>query len=361
MDKFPINQRIYAVNKFIASQSVVQVQRQFRREFNVPRHGRIPTRQTITRWARDFDNTGNVTSKFRGGVRTVRTPEVIDAVRQAIQRSPQRSALRHSMALQISERSLLRILHSDLHFYPYKIQVVHKLKEADKLVRVAFCRQFLQILENDDNQLNFLLMTDEAHFHLSGFVNKQNHRYWAAENPQQFHEKPLHDLRVTVWCGVSAFGIVGPYFFEENDVAVTINSERYIHMLETFLWPELQRRRQNHLWFQQDGATAHTSRQTRMVLQNMFPGHLISRFGDITWPSNSPDLTAPDFFLWGYLKQKVYARRPQTLQDLKLYISEEIQNVNPELLGRVMENFKKRLQYCIDSQGGHLTGVIFKT
>ena len=28
-------------------------------------------------------------------------------------------------------------------------------------------------------------MTDEAHFHVSGYVNKQNYRYWAPENPQE--------------------------------------------------------------------------------------------------------------------------------------------------------------------------------
>lgn len=360
MDKFPINQRVYVVKSFIRSQSVVNTQRQFRREFNVGRHGRFPTRQTIMRWVQDFEIRGNVGSKFTGGVRTVRTPENIERVRQAVGRSPRRSAARHSIALQISERSLLRILHSDLHFHPYKIQVVHKLKDPDKPVRVAFCRRFLQILENDENQINFLLMSDEAHFHLSGYVNKQNFRYWAEENPHQLHEKPLHDHKVTVWCGVSIFGIVGPYFFEENDETVTINSERYIHMLETFLRPELRRLGQNQVWFQQDGATAHTARQTRIVLQNMFPGHLISRFGDITWPSNSPDLTAPDFFLWGYLKQKVYERRPQTIQDLKMRISEEIESIGPELLRRVMQNFRQRLQYCIEAQGGHLNEVIFR-
>ncbi|KAJ4438747.1 hypothetical protein ANN_14698 [Periplaneta americana] len=35
------------------------------------------------------------------------------------------------------------------------------------------------------------------------------------------------------------------------------------------------------------------------------------------WPPRSPDLTTPDFFLWGYLIERVYTTRPQTLDDLK--------------------------------------------
>ena len=44
-----------------------------------------------------------------------------------------------------------------------------------------------QLLEmpNDDGVTNTALMTDEAHFHLSRYVNKQDYRYWAPENPQE--------------------------------------------------------------------------------------------------------------------------------------------------------------------------------
>jgi hypothetical protein len=42
-----------------------------------------------------------------------------------------------------------------------------------------------------------LYLTDEAHFHLSGYVNKQNFRYWAEETPQQLHQRPLHCERMT--------------------------------------------------------------------------------------------------------------------------------------------------------------------
>jgi len=53
------------------------------------------------------------------------------------------------------------------------------------------------------------------------------------------------------------------------------------------------------MWFQQDGATAHTVNESMTIVRNMFPGHLISRFGDLPWPHRSPDLSTCDFFSLG--------------------------------------------------------------
>jgi hypothetical protein len=49
----------------------------------------------------------------------------------------------------------------------------------------------------------------------------------------------------------------------------------------------------------------------------MFPGRMISWRGNIEWPARSPELNACDFFLWGYLKSKVYEKKPRTTVDLK--------------------------------------------
>jgi hypothetical protein len=69
------------------------------------------------------------------------------------------------------------------------------------------------------NEDTVIMISDEAHFHLDGSVNKQNCRYWVAENPRQLHQRPLHSPKVTVWCGIAKFGIVGPYFFEEDETS----------------------------------------------------------------------------------------------------------------------------------------------
>ncbi|GFX31675.1 hypothetical protein TNCV_4081991 [Trichonephila clavipes] len=43
-----------------------------------------------------------------------------------------------------------------------------------------------------------ILFSDEAHFWLNGYVNKQNCRIWSEANPQVYVETPLHPEKLTV-------------------------------------------------------------------------------------------------------------------------------------------------------------------
>jgi hypothetical protein len=95
--------------------------------------------------------------------------------------------------------------------------VVQKLQQNDYGRRFRFAKTMLENMTDDI----VLIMNDEAHFHLSGVVNKQNFRYWASEYPCQLHEKPLYSNKLIVWCGISRNFIIGPYFFRENGRTVT--------------------------------------------------------------------------------------------------------------------------------------------
>ncbi|GBN05156.1 hypothetical protein AVEN_182362-1 [Araneus ventricosus] len=93
----------------------------------------------------------------------------------------------------------------------------------------------------------------------------------------------------------------------------------------------------------------------------MFPSRLICIRGDIPWSARSPDLAACDFFLWGYLKAKVYTHKPKTLDELKDAIRLEITAIPPEMVGKVMLNFRERFHKCIENEGKHLDDIIFRT
>ena len=57
---------------------------------------------------------------------------------------------------------------------------------------------------------------------------------------------------------------------------------------------------------------------------------------DFELAPHSPDLSPPDFFLWDYLKDKVYANKPRTISELKENTREEIRAILRSVCKSVM-------------------------
>ena len=128
--------------------------------------------------------------------------------------------------------------------------------------------------------LNRTFYTDEAWFHLSGYVNSQNFRIWSTDNPYQFIETPLHPEKIGVWAAISPRRNIGPIFFHET-VKATLYKDQFLQtFLEDVHDDELQEG-----YFQQDGATAHTAGSTIDFLEEFYDTRLISRG---LWPPGPP-------------------------------------------------------------------------
>lgn len=344
---------------FQKNSSVTLTQRAYRAKY---RGRKVPTSKTILRLVAKFNESGSVaTSKPKIKARPRRSGDVIEGVRADVAENPGTSYRRRAQQFGMAPTTLWKILKIDLHFFPYKMQLAQQMKPEDKPRRVEYARNMQNIIASEPDFWSRLIMTDEAHFTLCGSVNTQNVRYWGPVNPQIIFEEPLHSPKVTVWCGICSERVIGPYFFEnETGATVTVNGERYRAMIRDFLGNELAENGMEHYWFQQDGATCHTAGETMNLLRQMFPERLISKSGDYDWPPRSPDLSAPDFFLWGFLKGKVYANKPDSLQQLKANIREEIAKITPEMLEKVMKNAEKRADMCVAAGGSHLPDIIFK-
>ena len=99
------------------------------------------------------------------------------------------------------------------------------------------------------------------------------------------------------WTKISD-GKVILYWFDEG---VCLNHESYLDILRTFVWPRFRRKvADQDLWWQQDGATAHTVEIVRNWLDNKFDGRVISNKMTHFWPPCSPDLSPLDFWFWGH-------------------------------------------------------------
>ena len=221
------------------------------------------------------------------------------------------------------------------------------LFELDK--RLEFCENFVKFSEESSDFPDRILWSDEACFKQNGHVNRHNCVYWDSENPHHIIETEVNVPGVTIWGGICSTGLVGPFFFEG-----TVNGARYLDMLKTKVFPIVKEFPHfGDLHFQQDGAPAHYTKDVRQWLDESFPGCWIGHRGPIEWPARSPDLTLPDFFLWGVLKNAVYANKPRTIDQLKQNIQHEWNQISEETCQKVCRSVVKRCRDCIEVQGRH--------
>ena len=95
-----------------------------------------------------------------------------------------------------------------------------------------------------------------------------------------------------------------------------------------------------------------------MYLDRQFEDRVVSRkpIRGRDWPARSPDLNPLDFFLWGFLKSKVYCPRPSTLDQLQRNIEREVAALDPGMVDRALMDVKVRANKCIVNNGGHVEG-----
>lgn len=202
----------------------------------------------------------------------------------------------------------------------------------------------------EPNLTDRVIFSDEATFHVSGRVNRHNTVYWARENPRATRELSRGSPKVNVWCAVTASTIIGPYFFEDR----TVNAINYLSMLETFFINSLPEEIAAEGYFQQDGAPAHYARIVRAFLDQQFPNRWIGRSGPFQWPAYSPDLTPCDFWLWGMVKDQVYAEPLGSLEELKVKITQVIRSIPAEMCRAAIEATFNRLHECIEHGGAQV-------
>jgi hypothetical protein len=149
--------------------------------------------------------------------------------------------------------------------------------------------------------------------------------------------------------------VCGPFFFPEK----TVNGITYLRMLQNWLFPQLQDELQKII-FQQDGAPPHFLNGVREWLNDFVPYRWIGRHGPndlvfLRWPPRSPDLTPCDFFLWGYVRDRVYVPPlPTNLPEVRCRIVVAVVTITPDMLTRVWEEFDYRVDVCRATNGAQI-------
>lgn len=321
-------------------------------------------RNSILKIMKKFEKYGSVTNQYTNvGKKKKITQENINEVRQRLFKSPVKSIrkLKSQINFDASIGSLSKIIHNNLGLKPYKVQIVQHIPIRGFERRKNFAGIWKMKL-NDENILDKIIFTDEAHFELQGFVNTQNYRIWGSESPRIIIPKKKFPERVTVFCGLNIkLGILGPYYFEDGkERPVTVNSANYKELLEQEVIPDIIKKgyTPNHFWYQQDNASAHTTEEMLAYLESIFEKKIILNKTTFEWPPNSPDLNPLDFFFWGYLKDKVFKYKNRNRNKLKENFSDCIKSIEPELIEKVIHAFPSRIEKCLKAEGEYFEGII---
>lgn len=165
--------------------------------------------------------------------RSSRIGENVTSVRYFVRESTDLSVRKQASAFNVFSSSLLRILRKDLYLHLYKLHLVQKIKP-----NVA--SQIFQFFTN----------VTETHCHLTTFGFRMRHIFTSMTSINitvvtgalKFQNASIRNFsihqKMTIWALMSARGIIGSYFFEyESGHAVTMNSDRYVEMLDNFLVP----------------------------------------------------------------------------------------------------------------------------
>lgn len=333
--------------------------------FNRRNAGKNVHHKYVTELVAKFKETGSVANRKRTNRNVLDEAAEIEVLGH-FNMDPTSSLRKVSALTGLSYSSVRKV--TKLHkFHPYKLQIHQELGEDDYDRRVEFCEVMTNMINNNRNLIKNICFSDECTFFLHGFVNKHNCRYWSDENPHIFREDHSQTPeKLNVWAGILGDTIIGPVFIDGN-----LNGDIYLDLLENIIDPlivdalENQRDEEGNLilseellYFQQDGAPPHYRITVRQWLNDRFPNRWIGRRGPIEWPARSPDLTSPDFFLWGHLKSVVYKTPPENIADLRQRITQECRSIPSPVFQKVREEFESRLYHCMDRNGEHFEHLL---
>ena len=154
--------RIKIIKVYFVAKSVLLTQQQYRKDFG---RNNVPDGKTMQHLVAKFWKTLSVADTHKGRHRPSFSiiPENIQNFRERHEESPRKSTCRLSQETVVSRKSFLRILHDDLKLFPYKIQILQRQTDKNKVERETFCKDVIQRIENDPGLLDLNVLINIDH------------------------------------------------------------------------------------------------------------------------------------------------------------------------------------------------------
>jgi transposase len=247
--------------------------------------------------------------------------------------------IKTKLKLQISLRSIRRILLEQIELKSYVAVKKPLLTKSLKQKRIKFAEKYLKWTPQMWRKCIF---TDESSFETSIGCGYRRVRRKKGENRYQekFNKKTTKlPPSVMIWACICAQGPGQICLLPPN---IRINSKMYVKFLKKFLLPSMASLRSKYMF--QDKVTPHTSKMTTLYLKE-------SRIQTVTLPGSSPDIN-PIENCFSFVKSKLEKEDTSNLPKLRSCIRSKWNKLDRKYLEKLCLSMPTRLRDVLKRKGG---------
>ena len=273
--------------------------------------------------------------------------QLLKRISDIIEEMPCASVRYIAHMLKSNESTVFRYLTMYLHKkYVHTRWVPHLISEVQKKSRVQCSKELLNVLLScKKTNWHNIITGDQSWFSFSYGVNGA----WLddGENPPECECGGIYSAKIMVTVIWGVYDIYLIDFLPENE---SFNSEYFIQNIlipisseKTKIWSDSIRRK---IWLHLDNSPIHNS---KVSMEKTFE----LGFKRAPHPAFSPDISPTDFFLWGYVKDKLKGSRFNDADELLEAITEKIMEILKELRLNVFNHWIERCEYIISHKGSY--------
>lgn len=305
---------------------------------------------TIKRWCQMIRRYGSIELKRPPGCpRLVRTKQNIRKVKNRLRRKKKISARKLSVELDMSERSVRRILKTDLGLRPYKKVIEPSLSDDHKIQRKKFANWVRTNFRKEETMK--ILFSDKKFFDIDGVYNSQNDRVWAvdradADEKGGIQRKRKFPQKVMVWLAACSKGVSPLVILNEGTVDHAVYIEKVLPVALKY-----GNKVFGSDWvFQQDGARPHSHHLTQKWCRDNFPSFIDKD----RWPANSPDLNPLDYSIWDELVNAINWDKVKSKTTLIEQLKSSVKKIRDSVVFESCASWTNRLYRMQKIDGNYL-------
>jgi histone-lysine N-methyltransferase SETMAR len=304
----------------------------------------VITLRTIEKWTAAFAGGRTELADLPRSGRPRETAN-IDAVRDLVDGEAYLSQKKIAHILGIHHETVKSILRDDLKMRRVNFKwLPHALSSSQKAARVDISRELLDFLQSrSDRSLSRVYTGDETWVY---FENPRTSMWIGADVARPTRvRRTVGSTKRMFWIDFSRTGIGAVVMLPAQQ---SFNKEFFDSAV---LGSIVEHRAQTRPKLKASGTFLHLDNARPHLATEKFEECGITR---LPHPPYSPDLAPCDFWLFGHLKESLEGQFFADERALQAAVDEILMAIEPDVFRRVFDEWKRRLQQCIDQEGDYL-------